>query len=211
MTSQMAVANLARLMRLQRRFPQLTALAVRMASTSSEVAHDEHHDDHDHPHYFNTGDKWWGPEFAAGRDWVGYGHAGSPYYQDRYDNPYPAIRYQKPGPAFYDVLEKEKGDWRKMTLDEKKTLYRYSFKQTFAELDANCGYWKLIMSWFFLVLGITGWWIWFIEVYVVKFRRTPTVQEEYKEAMLQRAIDLRMEPITGVSSKWDYEKGRWKA
>ena len=40
------------------------------------------------------------------------------------------------------LREKEKGDWKKLTLEEKKTLYRASFCQTFAEMEAGDGDWK---------------------------------------------------------------------
>lgn len=33
---------------------------------------------------------------------------------------------------------------------------------------------------------------------------------ENKEAQLRRMIDLQMNPIKGLSSKWDYEKRDWK-
>ena len=35
------------------------------------------------------------------------------------------------------LREKEKGDWKKMTLEEKKQLYRASFCQTFVETQAH--------------------------------------------------------------------------
>lgn len=34
--------------------------------------------------------------------------------------------------------------------------------------------------------------------------------EESKKAQLKRMIDLRVNPIEGISSKYDYEKGEWK-
>lgn len=37
-----------------------------------------------------------------------------------------------------------------------------------------------------------------------------TLSQEKKEAQLKRMIDLRANPVTGISSKWDYEKGDWK-
>ena len=38
-----------------------------------------------------------------------------------------------------------------------------------------------------------------------------TVSPHYKEAMLERMIDLRAGPITGVASQWDYEQNKWKS
>jgi cytochrome c oxidase subunit 4 len=55
------------------------------------------------------------------------------------------------------LREKEKGDWKKLTSDEKKSLYRASFCQTFAEVEAPTGEWKGIIG---LALAIisTGLW-----------------------------------------------------
>lgn len=44
---------------------------------------------------------------------------------------------------FQSLREKEKGDWKKLTLEEKKALYRTSFCKTFAEIKAPTGEWKM--------------------------------------------------------------------
>lgn len=33
---------------------------------------------------------------------------------------------------------------------------------------------------------------------------------ENREAQLRRMLDLQINPIQGISSKWDYEKDEWK-
>lgn len=42
------------------------------------------------------------------------------------------------------LREKEKGDWKKLSIQEKKALYRASFCQTFSEMEAPTGEWKSI-------------------------------------------------------------------
>lgn len=37
-----------------------------------------------------------------------------------------------------------------------------------------------------------------------------TFDEEHKAAQLRRIIDLQINRIDGISSKWDYEKDDWK-
>lgn len=37
-----------------------------------------------------------------------------------------------------------------------------------------------------------------------------TFTKERQEAQLKRMIDMQMNPIEGLASKWDYEKGQWK-
>lgn len=45
------------------------------------------------------------------------------------------------------LREKEKGDWKKLSLDEKKQLYRASFCQTLVEVEAPTGEWKAVFGW----------------------------------------------------------------
>lgn len=51
------------------------------------------------------------------------------------------------------LKEKEKGDWKKLTVEEKKALYRASFCQTFAEMKAPTGEWKSVLG--FALVGIS--------------------------------------------------------
>lgn len=55
------------------------------------------------------------------------------------------------------LREKEKGDWKSLTLEEKKTLYRASFCQTYAEMKAPTGEWKSIIAGILLAFSATGW------------------------------------------------------
>ncbi|KAF8366342.1 hypothetical protein PRIPAC_84171 [Pristionchus pacificus] len=89
---------------------------------------------------------WWGPEKSAGREVVGYGQSGDANYVDRLDYWYPAIRFRKEDEVIAPLRQKEKGDWRNMTAEEKKLLYRYSYRQTLAEFEAPNGYWKVLVS-----------------------------------------------------------------
>lgn len=41
------------------------------------------------------------------------------------------------------LREKEKGDWKKLSVQEKKALYRASFCQTFAEMKYPTGEFKM--------------------------------------------------------------------
>lgn len=81
------------------------------------------------------------------REVVGYGWSGEPVYYDRVDYPFPAIRWQEPTPQIQALRQKEKGDWKKLSIDEKKALYRASFCQTFAEFTHPTGEWKGCIGW----------------------------------------------------------------
>ncbi|XP_026479793.1 cytochrome c oxidase subunit 4 isoform 1, mitochondrial-like [Ctenocephalides felis] len=153
--------------------------------------------------YYNRG-------IIGNREVVGYGLNGSYSYYESTMFPFPAVRWMENTPEIMALREKEKGDWRKMTVEEKKALYRASFRQTFAEMDAPTGEWKIVFGMAFFLLGLGFW----FAVVIFNTARTPlpeTLTDPVRrEHILRRMIDLRMNPIDGLSSKWDYENDRWK-
>ncbi|XP_018354046.1 PREDICTED: cytochrome c oxidase subunit 4 isoform 2, mitochondrial-like isoform X2 [Trachymyrmex septentrionalis] len=96
-------------------------------------------------------------EKVGNRDIVGFGYNGEPTYLDRVDFPYPAVRWQENSPCIMALREKEKGDWKKLSIEEKKLLYRASFRQTFSEMDAPSGEWKGILGMALLVSSAGIW------------------------------------------------------
>jgi len=155
---------------------------------------------------------WLQPRFKIGkREVVGHGMNGRFEYVDRKDWPYPAVRWLEPSNESKILQEKEKGDWSKLSIEEKKALYRYSYRITFEEISAPTGDWKGYTAAVLTVLG-TVWWIYGgIHKYIVGSRpfqesRTEESQKEQLKAMLL----LHVNPVSGIASKWDYEKGKWK-
>lgn len=63
------------------------------------------------------------------RQIVGYGMNGQPMYFDRADFPLPGVRFRVDTPDIKALREKEKGDWKKLSVAEKKALYRYFYKK----------------------------------------------------------------------------------
>lgn len=55
-------------------------------------------------------------------------------YIDRLDYPYPAIRWAEPDSKTDSLREKEKGDWKNLSIEDKKNLYRLVFHS----LDKRC-------------------------------------------------------------------------
>ena len=143
------------------------------------------------------------------REWVGYGYNGKPNYQDRCDFPMPAVRFRAETPDVKVLREKEKGDWRKLTVEEKKALYRSSFCQTFAEFQAPTGEWKGVIGWG-LALASVAFWIYFGMKLFVYYDLPETFSEERQKAQLKRMLDMKVNPVDGLASKWDYENNRWK-
>jgi len=143
------------------------------------------------------------------REIVGHGHNGMPIYIDRLDYPYPAIRFREDDAFALKLKEKEKGDWKKLSVEEKKALYRYSFCQTLVETEAPTGEWKAVWGFTAFTVGCCFLICWFFE-WITHMAPPSSTTEEAREAQLQRMIDEHAEPIYGVSSKWDYERNKWK-
>jgi cytochrome c oxidase subunit 4 len=143
------------------------------------------------------------------REIVGFGVNGNPTYADREEFPCPAVRFKENTPDVLALREKEKGDWKNLTLEEKKELYRASFCQTYSEMKAPTGEWKAIVAGILMGLSLTGWLMIFSKQYV--YPPLPsTITEEWKEATLDRMVKLRHGPITGYAAKYDYENEKWK-
>ncbi|XP_047540287.1 cytochrome c oxidase subunit 4 isoform 1, mitochondrial [Vanessa atalanta] len=146
---------------------------------------------------------------VGNREWVGYGFNGQPNYVDRPDFPLPAVRFRPDTPDIKVLREKEKGDWRKLTLEEKKALYRASFCQTFAEFQAPTGEWKGALGWALCIASLSVWIYMAMKLFV--YSPLPaSFDDEHQKAQLKRMLDLKVNPVDGLSSKWDYENNRWK-
>merc|ERR1712061_879514 len=140
------------------------------------------------------------------REVVGFGVNGTEMYVDDLHHPFPAIRFKEDTPEILKIKEKEKGDWKKLTVHEKKEVYRASYCQTLMELKAPTGEWKMIIG---LVLSFVSIGIWCF-VWVVKYAYGPLpstmTNDEHLKAQIQRMIDMRVGAVDGFTSDYDYEK-----
>ncbi|KAM6930148.1 cytochrome c oxidase subunit 4 isoform 2, mitochondrial [Lycodopsis pacificus] len=133
-----------------------------------------------------------------------------PMYWDRLDTPLPDKAYKDELTAADKSLkQKEKGPWSQLTNEEKIALYRLMFNQTYPEMKQPRSEWKTVIGGIFIFMGFTGLVVWWQRVYVYP-PRPRTFDDEWQAKQLQRILDMRMNPIEGFSSKWDYEKGQWK-
>jgi len=152
-------------------------------------------------------DKWY-PKLGN-RDIVGYGFNGSAVYVDKEEYPAPAVRFGENSDEVMALRVKERGDWKSLSLEDKKALYRASFCKTYAEMNAPTGEWKAILSGVLSGMALTLLFMIFMRTQV--YPPMPhTITEEWMHKNLERMLTQRQGRIEGVSSKWDYEKNQWK-
>lgn len=136
------------------------------------------------------------------------------------------------------LREKEKGDWRKLSIEEKKALYRHSFCQTFAEFEAPDPEWKDVMGWTLIGVAITwGMYLAFSAIsmfsflallmlnmcgntILILFYLSFTVPEhpyrkfydskEVRTASEQRRLDMGIFRDMNLAPDWDLEKREFK-
>jgi len=143
------------------------------------------------------------------REVVGFGVNGKLGYVDHVAWPFPAVRFREDTPDIQALRQKEKGDWKQLSVQEKKTLYRASFCQTFEEMWAPTGEWKTILGMSLLIMA-GSWWLFIAMKYFVYPPLPESMSLESRQAQLKRMIELRVDPVDGLASKWDYENNKWK-
>lgn len=144
------------------------------------------------------------------REIVGPSLTSHDIYYDRIEHPCPPIRFKEPTPEINALREKEKGNWAALTIEEKKKLYRYSFCQTFSEMDAPTAHGRKIFGSVLMLLSIPI--AMFALVKTTLYPPLPdSMSDEGKKKLVRWYIDARADPMDGgISSKWDYEKNQWK-
>jgi len=143
------------------------------------------------------------------RDIVAYGWNSIPTYADRAEFPCPAVRYRENTKEVQALRAKEQGDWKGLSLADKKALYRASFRETFAEFQAPSGEWKAIIGMILIGMSVTGLVFTLIKHYVLP-PLPETITKEWQEKQLENMIRQRQGAVEGISSNWDYEKNDWK-
>ncbi|XP_066544535.1 cytochrome c oxidase subunit 4I1-like [Amia ocellicauda] len=133
-----------------------------------------------------------------------------PQYNCRPDLPLPDIPFVRDLSAEQKKLkEKEKGPWSQLSKEEQLTLYRLSHELSYAEMRKGSNEWKTVVGGVFFFLGLTGLVIWWQRVYV--FGDVPhTLSEEWVAQQSQRMLDMRVNPVSGFSTHWDFQKKQWK-
>merc|ERR1712193_503383 len=113
------------------------------------------------------------------REVVGYGNCGQENYIDHVHYPFPAIRFKEDTGEIAKLREKEKGDWKKMTIEEK---------------TAPTGEWKRVSGYVLIALGISLWMVIWTQKFAIP-GGLRTLEPEYIKANIQKRIDMEMGPI----------------
>ncbi|KAM8946540.1 cytochrome c oxidase subunit 4 isoform 2, mitochondrial isoform 2-T2 [Pelodytes ibericus] len=131
-------------------------------------------------------------------------------YYDHRAIPMPDIPYQeKLSSQQASIKEKEKGPWKQLSQEDKIALYRIKFNETYAEMNKPSNEWKTIFGTILSLIGVTGLIVWWQTAFVYP-PKPHTLAEEWKAMQAKRMLDMRVGPIQGFSSNWDYEKNEWK-
>jgi len=143
------------------------------------------------------------------REVVGFGATGEYSYFDAPDLPMPAIRFREEDSEIGKLREKEKGDWKQLSIEDKKKLYRFSFCRTYAEMQAPTGEWKSITAGVLAVVASAFW----LYVLLKKYVYGPMPEStslEWRKKQRDWMVMWKVNPIEGISSKYDYENNKWK-
>ncbi|KAL4717680.1 hypothetical protein ACJJTC_000829 [Scirpophaga incertulas] len=151
----------------------------------------------------------YGTSRIGNRDVVGHGVNGMANYQDDAHFPFPAIRFKENSADICALREKEKGDWKQLCCEDKKALYRASFCQTFSEFKHPTGMWKVVVGCVLITTSFGFWAAMFFHYYVTE-PLPVSFSKQSQKAQLRRMLELRVNAVDGISSKWDYDNDRWK-
>ncbi|CAH0551521.1 unnamed protein product [Brassicogethes aeneus] len=153
-------------------------------------------------------DKYWLDRIGT-REVVGYGINGQPVYFDMSSFPFPAIRYKEPTREVQALLEKQKCDWRLLTIEEKRELYRINFCRTFSEFQASTSEWMEVVGYGLIMVSL-GVWIWIFLRLIIDHEVPKSYRDDWILEQNRRKLNIRHEPILGFSSYYDYKKKDWK-
>ncbi|XP_013404456.1 cytochrome c oxidase subunit 4 isoform 1, mitochondrial [Lingula anatina] len=145
------------------------------------------------------------------RDIVGPGVSGFAEYIEAEEFPFPAVRFMEPYPEIMPLLEKEKGDWKNLSIDEKKTLYRYSYRQTLKEEYTPEGLGKRLLIGTLFGLSCTMIYTQITIDYIFPWdpRAARTRQADWQGVHLGKLIAQNTSYTPG-DPYWDYDKGEWR-
>ncbi|XP_072277589.1 cytochrome c oxidase subunit 4 isoform 1, mitochondrial [Pyxicephalus adspersus] len=133
-----------------------------------------------------------------------------PTYHDNRGTPLPDVPFVGQLTSEQVALkEKEKGSWKSLSDKEKLELYYIKFNNTFADMNKGSNEWKTVLGGTLIFIGLSAILIMWQRKFV--FGEVPhTLSEDWVAMQTKRMLDMRVNPVEGLSSKWDYDKNEWK-
>merc|ERR1719228_3055302 len=99
---------------------------------------------------------------------------------------------------------------KKFVYNALPVLYRASFCQTLVEVEAPTGEWKSVLGLCLIGISIGIWGYMWMKKFVYNALPETITDEEKVKAQIDRMIAIRVNPVEGLTSNYDYEKGQWK-
>lgn len=107
------------------------------------------------------------------------------------------------------LKEKEKGDWKNLSLEERMDLYNMYFSKSMADMNRETDEHKSVYGAVAILMGFGFFMYWFTNKFVLPPPPRST-DPEWCYASIKRQLQLHSDPITGYASMWDYENNCWK-
>ncbi|NXX65310.1 COX41 oxidase, partial [Spizella passerina] len=88
-------------------------------------------------------------------------------------------------------------------------VYRIKFNESYAEMKKGTNEWKTVLGGVLFFLGLTG----VILIWQKHFMYGPvphTFSDEWLSAQTKRMLDMRVNPVQGITAQWDFDKNEWK-
>merc|ERR1712156_1194472 len=133
---------------------------------------------------------------VGNRDIVAEGINSTPFYVDLTIIPMAAVRFGENTPEA-------------LALEDKKAIYRDNFCQTFSEIRAPTGEWKVMLTGVLSAIAISGVMLVLFKKYVLP-PLPASINESWQHKQLEQYVIRMQGQVDGVASKWDYEKNQWK-
>ena len=112
--------------------------------------------------------------------------------------------------ALKTLKEKEKGDWKNLSHEERMDLYNMYFGMTVSDMLRGNDEWKSSFGFTMVLVSVSILISWAMKEYCSTPNAPSSVDPDWVAAAIKRELQFHAGPITGYASMWDYENNCWK-